>query len=75
MIPASHLRLFEADVSTQPETAEKCDREREYKRRNVGTDGNRADVQHIVTEDEIVENEVQHPVEHHIRATRTTIAK
>ena len=73
--PPSHLRLLEADVSSQPETAEESDRESEHKRRNVGTDGNRADVQHIVAEDEIVENEVQHPVENHIRTTRTTIAK
>jgi hypothetical protein len=73
--PPSHLRLFEADVSTQPKTAKKSDRECEYERRNVGTDGNRADVQHIVAEDEIVENEVQHPVENHIGTTRTTIAK
>ena len=73
--PPSHLRLFEADVSTQPETAEESDRKCEYKRRNVGTDGYRTDVQHIVAEDEIVENEVQHPVENHICATRTSIAK
>ena len=73
--PPSHFRLFEADVSTQPEPAKESDRECEHKRRNVGTDGYRTDVQHIVTEDEIVENEVQHPVENHIGATRTTIAK
>ncbi len=73
--PTAHFRLFEADVSTQPESAEESDRKSEYEWRNVGTDGNRADVQHIVTEDEIVENEVQHPVEHHIGTTRTTIAK
>ena len=58
LIPASHLRLFEADVSTQPKTAKESDRECEHKRRNVGADGNRADVQHIVAENEIVENEV-----------------
>jgi hypothetical protein len=56
--PPSHLRLFEADVSSQPETAEESDRECEHKRRNVGADGYRTDVQHIVAEDEIVENEV-----------------
>ena len=73
--PATHFWLFEADVSAQPESAKESDRECEYKRRNVGTDGNRADVQHIVAEDEIVENEVQHPVENHIGTARTTIAK
>ena len=75
MRPPSHLRLFEADVSAQPKTAEKGYRKSENERRNVGTDGYRTDVQHIVAEDEIVENKVQHPVENHICATRTTIAK
>ena len=56
--PATHFRLFEADVSAQPKTAEKGYRKSENERCNVGTDGNRSDVQHIVTEDEIVENEV-----------------
>jgi hypothetical protein len=56
--PSSHLRLFEADVSSQPETAEESDRESEHKRRNVGTDGYRTYVQHIVAEYEIVENKV-----------------
>ena len=56
--PATHFRLFEADVSAQPESAKEGDRECEYKRRNVGADGYRADLQHIVAEDEIVENEV-----------------
>ena len=42
--PASHFRLFEADVSAQPKTAEKCDRKREYEWSNVGADGNGSDV-------------------------------
>ena len=56
--PTTHLRLFEADVSAQPKTAEKGYRKSKNERCNVCTDGNRSDVQHIVAEDEIVENEV-----------------
>ena len=56
--PPSHFRLFEADVSAQPKTAEKGYRKSENERCNVRADGYRTDVQHIVAEDEIVENEV-----------------
>ena len=56
--PTTHLRLFEADVSAQPKTAEKGYRKSKNERCNVCTNGNRSDVQHIVAEDEIVENEV-----------------
>ena len=56
--PTTHFWFFETDISTQPKTTEKSYRKREYERCNMCADGNRAYVQHIVTEYEIVENEV-----------------
>lgn len=65
---AAKLRPFERYVARQPETAGERDWKCDDKRGDVRAHGDMSDFEHLVTEDEIVEYEVEHPIEHHVDA-------
>ena len=62
-------------MARHPEAREEGDRELEYKSRDVGGEGNEAEVEYLSTENEMVENIVQHPLQNEIQATAGRITE
>ena len=75
LMPAAQRRLGEGDVFVEPETREEGDREDNAESGNVGRDGDRTDMNHLVAEDKVVNKEVKNPVEDHVGRAAKTIAK
>lgn len=73
--PAFQRRARKADVSRHPETREEGDGELEHKSRDMGREGNEAEVEHLSAEDEMVENIIQHPLQNKVHTTAGRIAE
>ena len=54
LVPATEGGLSESDVFVEPETREEGDGEDNAEGRDVGRDGDRTDMNHLVAEDEVV---------------------
>lgn len=54
LMPATEGGLGESDIFVQPETREEGDGEDNAEGGDVGRDGNRTDMNHLVAEDEVV---------------------
>ena len=65
----------EADMARHPETRQEGDGELEHEGRDMGSEGNEAKVEHLLVEDKMVENIVQHPLQNKVQATASRIAE
>ena len=61
-------------MARHPETREESNRELEHEGRNVGRECDETEVKDLTFEDEMIENIVQHPLQHkiHSAACRVT---
>ena len=62
-------------MSRHPETREEGDGELEHKSRDMGREGNEAEVENLLMEDEMVENIVQHPFENEVQTSASRITE
>ena len=63
------------DVSCHPETRQESDGKLEHESRDMGREGNEAEVEHLLMEDEMVENIVQHPFENEVQTSASRITE
>ena len=62
-------------MSRHPEAREEGDGELEHKGRDVGREGDEAEVEDLAFENEMIENIVQHPLQNEVQATASGIAE
>ena len=58
-----------------PEAREESDGKLEHESRNVGRESDEAEVEHMLVEDEMVENIVQHPLQNEVQAATGRITE
>ena len=75
LCPTTQGGTRKTDVSCHPEACEEGDGKLEHEGCDVGREGDETKVEHLRTEDEMVENIIQHPFQHEVQATAGAIAE
>ena len=72
---ATQSRFRETDVSRHPKTRQESDGKLEHEGRDMGREGNEAEVENLLVEDEMVKNIVQHPFQNEVQTATGRIAE
>ena len=75
LCPTAQSRPRETDVSRHPKTRQEGDGELEHEGRDMGREGNEAEVEDLLVEDEMVKNIVQHPFQNKVQTAAGRIAE
>ena len=62
-------------MACHPETRQEGDGKLEHEGRDMGREGDEAEVEDLTFEDEMVENIVQHPLQNKVQATASRISE
>ncbi len=75
LLSTTERGLGKGDILIEPKACEEGDGEDNAQRGYVGRKGDKAEVEHLVTQEEVVDQEIEYPVEHHVACAADAIAE